>query len=225
MKKVVIVLLIISIGLAVFVGFKISNKKNETNNNIGNISSQEEYYGKRGNISEEERIKFLSKNDEYLVGMMGIENSSEAKNFSNDDIVKFALNVAVERYSTMLSKNKKKTGYVVPVSTVDSIIAEYFTVDPATISASKSEFYSTSNKAYVYNNTAEKTLYYYPVSMETKEDGSKEITADAIFINDEQAAEDIEKAKYEGKYSESNVDSTIKFKTDANGKLISYQYL
>ncbi len=225
MKKVVIVLLIVVIALGCFVGFNVSKKNKELKNNPGNVSSQDEYYGKRGNISEEERLKFLSKNDEFLVGMMGLEASNEVKTFSNDDMVRFALNVAVERYSTMLTKAKNSSGYKVEVKTVDSIISEYFAVDPATISASKSEYYSTSNKAYVLSDIAEKTLYYYPVSMETKEDGSKEITADALFLNDAQAAQDIEKAKYEGKYSSSNVDSTVKFTFDANGKLVSYQYL
>ena len=93
MKKVVIILVIAILVVAGFVGFNFYKGKKK-NNSTGEIT-QEVSYGKRGNITESERIKFLSKNDEYLVGMMGLVVSNDAKNFSNDDMIRFALNVAV----------------------------------------------------------------------------------------------------------------------------------
>ncbi len=61
--------------------------------------------------------------------------------------------------------------------------------------------------------------------METnQENGNNEIVADAIFIADNVEKNAIEAAKYEGKYNQDNVDNTIKFIFNNEGKLISYQY-
>ena len=81
MKKVVVVLCVAILIVSGTVGFMYwratkRNKKTE------NIISNEINYGNRGNISEAERVKFLSKNDEYLTGMIGIPVSTDLKLFS-----------------------------------------------------------------------------------------------------------------------------------------------
>ena len=58
-----------------------------------------------------------------------------------------------------------------------------------------------------------------------EESGNVEIIADAIFVTDNQDVSVIESAKYEGKYQKDNVDNTIKFVFNKEGKLVSYQYL
>lgn len=226
MKKVVIILVIAILVVAGFVGFNFYKGKKK-NNSTGEIT-QEVSYGKRGNITESERIKFLSQNDEYLVGMMGLAVSNDVKNFSNDDMIRFALNVAVERYSSMLDTKKNKDGsedYVINEKTVNKITEDFFGLDSVSFDKTTNPYYSKSNKAFLFGENTEKTLYYYPVSQENKEDGSVEIIVDAIFVSDDQDAEKIDKAKYEGKYGQDNVDNTLKFIFNANGKLISYQYI
>lgn len=226
MKKVVIILVIAILVVAGFVGFNFYKGKKK-NNSTGEIT-QEVSYGKRGNITESERIKFLSQNDEYLVGMMGLAVPDDVKNFSNDDMIRFALNVAVERYSSMLDTKKNKDGsedYVINEKTVNKITEEFFGLDSVYFDKTTNPYYSKSNKAFLFGENTEKTLYYYPVSQENKEDGSVEIIVDAIFVSDDQDAEKIDKAKYEGKYGQDNVDNTLKFIFNANGKLISYQYI
>ena len=72
----------------------------------------------------------------------------------------------------------------------------------------------------------EKTLYYYPVNMEKNgENENVEIIVDAIFISDSQDQETIESAKYEGKYREEAIDSTVVFVFSGDGKLVAYKYL
>ncbi len=225
MKKIIIVLVVIILGLGGFIGFKLATKKGNNNENVGEVA-QEESYGKRGNISEEERVKFLMKNDDYLVGMMSLPASAEVKNFTHNEMINFALNVAVERYSTILTKSKKdSSSYVIGVETVNSILNEFFGLSTTVIDPAQNEYYSKSTKTFVYNQANEKTLYYYPVSLENKEGGIKEITVDAIYINDENKASNLDKAKFEGKYGQNNVDNTIKFIFNENGYLTSYQYL
>ena len=58
-----------------------------------------------------------------------------------------------------------------------------------------------------------------------EESGNVEIIADAIFVTDSEDISVIESAKYEGKYQKDNVDNTIKFVFNKEGKLVSYQYL
>lgn len=227
MKRVVVILIVAIIIVAGFVGFNFYKGKNKKNSSAGEIT-QEVSYGRRGNITESERIKFLSQNDEYLIGMMGLPVSNEVKNFSNDEMIKFALNVAVERYSTMLNTKKNKDGsesYLIDEDVVNKITDEFFGIASVPFDKSTNEYYSKSNKAFLYGDNIEKTLYYYPVAQENKENESVEITVDAIFISDNQDAEKLEKAKYEGKYGQDNVDNTVKFIFNANGKLVSYQYI
>ncbi len=251
MKKVIVVLCVAILIVSGTVGFmywraaKI-NKKTEK------IINSELNYGNRGNISEVERIKFLSKNDEYLTGMIGIPVSTDLKLFSNNDMIRFALNVAVGRYSKMLVKKSNKDGtenYIVPVSVVNSITDEYFGVKEVSFDSDTNEYYSKANKAFVLGEFPATTLYYYPVYMESVaveevygsnpvpsngtnmvEGEEKEVekytkvTADSIFISDDLDLETIESAKYAGKYDEKNVDSNVKFVFNSRGKLVAYQY-
>ncbi|MCI8291415.1 MAG: hypothetical protein HFJ25_04095 [Clostridia bacterium] len=229
MKKVVIgiiIAILIVVGIICCMTLK-SNKKNNSNNqSIGEVINTQEYYGKRGNITESERIKFLSKNDEYLIGMIGLPVSNELKSFSADDMIRFSLNIAVQRYSNMLTTRKAKNGktaYLISEAVVNSISTEFFGISYLEFDRSKNEYYSTPNKAFLFSESIEKTLYYYPVTLDKKENGTTEIIADAIIVNDDDV-ELFEKAKYEGKYSKENIDNTIKFVFNDSGKLVSYQY-
>lgn len=226
MKKVVITLAVAILIVGIIVGtlFLRGSKKNSVGS-TNQANSVGQYYGNRGNISQTERIKFLSKNDEYLVGMMGLPISTDVTAFSNDDMIRFALNVAVQRYSGMLQEKtvSRKTGYFIETSVVNKIVDEFFGIQE--VDNQQSEYYSNSLKGFLFDEKIEKTLYYYPVSMEkNQENGNSEIIADAIFIADNVEKDAIEGAKYEGKYNQDNVDNTIKFVFNNEGKLISYQY-
>lgn len=230
MKRVVIGLVIAILIVASIVGILFYNGKKRNEAQESNESANvEEYYGNRGNISQVEKVKFLSKNDEYLVGMIGLPVSNELKNFSDEEMIQFALNIAVERYSTVLTQKKDKAGkesYLVSKDMVNDIIEEYFGLKAGSVDESNSSYYSKANKAFLYGENISKTLYYYPVDMsKNEESGNVEITADAIFITDNQDISVIESAKYEGKYQKDNVDNTIKFVFNKEGKLVSYQYL
>lgn len=227
MKKVVIGLVIAILIVASIVGILFLNTKGKKNSGDGQVATTEEYYGNRGNISQVEKIKFLSKNDEYLIGMIGLPVSNEVTNFSNDNMIQFALNIAVDKYGSMLTEKKNKDGskaYVVPTDMVNEITNEYFGIAEVPFNDTTNTYYSKANKAFLYGENIEKTLYYYPVDM--KEEGETvEITADAIFIADGQDQSVIENARYDGKYGKDNVDNTIKFIFNKSGKLVSYQYL
>lgn len=229
MKKVVIgiiIAILVVAGIICCMTLK-NNKSNKKNNqSIGEVTNTQEYYGRRGNITESERIKFLSKNDEYLVGMIGLPVSNELRDFSTDDIIRFCLNIAVQRYSNMLTTRKTKNGttsYIISEDVVNSISTEFFGNSYLEFDRRKNEYYSTPNKAFLFGESIEKTLYYYPVTQEKKDNGTTEIVADAIIVSDDDV-ESFEKAKYEGKYDKENVDSTIKFVFNDSGKLVSYQY-
>lgn len=228
MKKVVIILIVAILIVGIIVGtlfFRGSKKNNVGSTNQSN--SEEQYYGNRGNISQVERIKFLSQNDEYLVGMMGLPVSLDVTTFSNDDMIRFALNVAVERYSDMLQEKtvNRTTGYFIDTSIVNKITNEFFGIAEVEFDKQQNEYYSRTLKGFLFDEEIQKTLYYYPVSMEkNSETDNTEITADAIFISDDQEKSIIENAKYEGKYNQESVDNTIKFIFNNEGKLISYQY-
>lgn len=227
MKKLVIVLIIAILIVASVVGVSFYNGKKKEKNTNGNnqIAQTEQYYGNRGNISQAEKIKFLSKDDEYLIGMMGLPVSNNVTEFSNENMIKFALNIAVERYSNILTEKKDKNGvsYLVPKEVINAITDEYFDIKEVTFDVNNSEYYSKANKAFLYGINIEKTLYYYPVDMQTNGD-NKEIIVDAIFVKDNQDDSEIESAKYEGKYQKEDVDNTVKFIFNKSGKLVSYQY-
>lgn len=228
MKKVVITLIVAILIVGIIVGtlfFRGSKKNNGGSTNQEN--SIEQYYGNRGNISQVERIKFLSKNDEYLVGMMGLPVFTEVTAFSNDDMIRFALNVAIQRYSGVLQERTvgRTTGYFIDTAIVNKITDEFFGISDVEFDSQQNEYYSRSLKGFLFDVEIEKTLYYYPVSMERNTNtGNIEIIADAIFVTDDQENNVIESAKYEGKYNQDNVDNTIKFIFNNEGKLISYQY-
>lgn len=227
MKKLVIVLIIAILIVASVVGVSFYNGKKKEKNTNGNnqIAQTEQYYGNRGNISQAEKIKFLSKDDEYLIGMMGLPVSNNVTEFSNENMIKFALNIAVERYSNILTEKKDKNGvsYLVPKEVINAITDEYFDIKEVTFDVNNSEYYSKANKAFLYGINIEKTLYYYPVDMQTNGD-NKEIIVDAIFVKDNQDDSEIESSKYEGKYQKEDVDNTVKFIFNKSGKLVSYQY-
>ena len=157
--------------------------------------------------------------------MMGLPVSNNVTEFSNENMIKFALNIAVERYSNILTEKKDKNGvsYLVPKEVINAITDEYFDIKEVTFDVNNSEYYSKANKAFLYGINIEKTLYYYPVDMQTNGD-NKEIIVDAIFVKDNQDDSEIESAKYEGKYQKEDVDNTVKFIFNKSGKLVSYQY-
>ena len=168
MKKVVIVLLIaiLIVGSMVMFLYWRGEKKNPKPTAIINKQTN---YGNRGNISQTEKIKFLSKNDDYLTGMIGIPVSDEIKKFTNDDIIRFSLNIAVKRYSNLLTTRSNREGkmiYIIPVSIVNSISEEYFGIKEVEFDDDENEYYSKLNKAFVLEDIPEITLYYYPVYME-----------------------------------------------------------
>ena len=106
MKKVVIGLVVAILIVTSIVGILFLNTKGKKQNSEnGQVAAGDEYYGNRGNISQVEKVKFLSKNDEYLVGMIGLPVSNEVTNFSNENMIQFALNIAVERYGRMVLRH------------------------------------------------------------------------------------------------------------------------
>ena len=149
MKKIVIVLIIAILIVASVVGVSFYNGKKKEKNTNGNnqIAQTEQYYGNRGNISQAEKIKFLSKDDEYLIGMMGLPVSNNVTEFSNENMIKFALNIAVERYTNILTEKKDKNGvsYLVPKEVINAITDEYFDIKEVTFDANNSEYYSKAN--------------------------------------------------------------------------------
>ncbi len=230
MKRIVIILIVVIIVVAGIISFMFLHNGNNKKTNQGQISNAEEAYGNRGNISEVEKIKFLSKNDEYLIGMIGLPVKQELTDFTYNDMIRFALNIAQERYknySNILVKRTNKDGtnsYIVSEKMVFDIIDEYFGLKEVSYDQSTNEYYSKSNKAFVLDENVEKTLYYYPVDCNKLDGEKKEITVDAIFISDDLDKLVIENAKYAGKYGKENVDNTIKFVFNKNGHLVSYQY-
>lgn len=262
MKKVVVVLIVAILIVFGLIGFMyLRGRRSDSNSNKTDVTTDSGInYGNRGNISQVEKVKFLSKNDEYLVGMIGLPISAEVKQFSDDDMIRFALNVAVTRYSNMLTTKNNKDGsksFFVPTSVVNSITAEYFGVKEVEFDQDKNEYYSKSNKTFILDELPEITLYYYPVTMneidgaqftsigvitepevlddasteteietnDIKEKKYKEVIADAIFISDDKDVDTIENAKFNGKYSEDEVDSSIKFIFNGEGTLVAYQYM
>ena len=283
MKKVIVILsiiIVLLVGFIGFFGFKMSKSNIKINDVLKGkieevvVADEEVHksYGNRGNISQTEKVKFLSQNDEYLVGMIGLNKATEEKEFSNEDMIRFALNIAVYRYKNILDTKKTTaggTGYLIQTKMLNEITNEFFGNADVPFDQKTNPYYSRSNKAFLFGESIEKSLYYYPVSQEVlevpiagsnvgtdvaspiaSETPSAEtsttaeastvpseepkvevpknkyliITADAIFIPDENT-EEFEKAKYEGAYEQKDVDSTIKFKFNEYGKLVSYQNL
>lgn len=159
---------------------------------------------------------------------MALEPKTEETEFSETDMVKFALYIAQERYNSLLDQKKNNSGeyeYYIDTEVIDSIIEEFFGKTDITYSADETEYnYSKSNKCFIFKQDLEKTLWYYPVTQETVDDIIS-ITVDSVYINDDQEDYSLREAKYEGKYKEENIDSTIIFNFDKNGYLVSYKYV
>ncbi|MBR3133036.1 MAG: hypothetical protein IKG42_03045 [Clostridia bacterium] len=233
-KKVLIIGIIVIvvaalIGGSIFAYNKFKNKKDDNTVTINETINIEEYYGKRGKITETERVSFLIKAEDLIVGMMALAPNTEETPFSENDMIKFALYVAQERYSDMLeSKKNYKTGeyeYYINPDVISSIIQEFFGRSDIEFSYDSDDYnYSSSNKKFIFNQDIQKTLWYYPVSQETTEDRIV-ITVDSVYINEDQADYSLREAKYEGRYEKDKVDSTIKFIYNTNGYLVAYQYV
>lgn len=227
MKKRILIICIVIVVLAVGIYFLFINKKDTNSQEVSNTQNTE-YYGKRGNITETERVSFLLKAEDLLIGMMALEPKTEETEFSETDMIKFAIYVAQERYGSMLEQRKNRSGeyeYYIDTEVIDDIINEFFGKTDLTYSYESEEYnYSRSNQCFISNVDLEKTLWYYPVSQETTDDRIV-ITVDSVYIDDSQEDYSLREAKYEGKYQEDKVDSTIKFNYDKNGYLVSYQYV
>ena len=201
MKKIVTILIVVILivsGIIVFLFLHNGKNKKEPQ---GQLTKSEESYGNRGKISQVEKVKFLSKNDEYLVGMIGLPVKNELTDFSSNDMIRFALNIAVERfkdYPNVIVKKANQNGtnsYLVQEKMVFNIIDEYFGIKEVSYDQATNEYYSKSNKAFILEENVQKSLYYYPVESTELEEGKKEILADAIFISDDQYKKAIENAK------------------------------
>lgn len=219
--SIIVIILIVSLTIVSLKLYKITHNENSKNAT---------YYGQRGNISNTEKIQFLSKNEDFLVGMIELDYSEEEKDFTKDQMTTFAVYVAKERYSDLLEKyvgNNKKTSYKIDIEIIDAIIKEFFNVDDVSYSDEDNKYYSQSRKCFLFNENFDKSMWYYPVNEESIEsEQTKEkyivITADSIYIDDDK--ED-KSAKYNGEYLENMVEYTIKLKFDEKGYLKSYQYV
>ena len=192
MKKVVIILtivIVILVGVLGFLGIQLKKSNVKISDILSSkkevvvVETSAKNYGNRGNISQTERIKFLSQDDEYVVGMIGLEKSSLEKNFSNEDMIRFALNVATYRYKSILDTKKTQkgtTGYVVPTAMINEITNEFFGNSNVYFDQKNDKYYSRTYKAFLFDESIEKSLYYYPVSMEKIEVDKELMNADQV---------------------------------------------
>lgn len=243
MKKVnvvliaIIILLVIAICTISIILYNVTKKDDE--NNIL-------YYGQRGNITDASRIEFLSKNEDFLVGMIGVEYNENDTEFSENDMINFALYVAKFRYENLLKTqtNSGKIVYRIDTEIIDDIIEEFFGERNITYSTSNNDYYSSYSGTFFFGENFQKSMWVYPIDEEIKEesiekDEEKEdaeesadykekytiITADSIYLNETEDPTILKERKYDGKYNEEDVEYTIKLKFDEKGKLVSYQYL
>lgn len=201
--------------------------------NTHNNSQNQTYYGQRGNISNTEKVQFLSKNNDFLIGMMELDYSEKEKKFTKDQMITFAVYVAKNRYEDLLEKyigNNKKSSYIIDTEIIDAIIKEFFNVDNISHTDEDNKYYSQSRKHFLFDENFERSMWYYPVNEESIEsDKTKEkykvITADSIYIDENKEDQNYKSAKYNGEYTENMVEYTIKFKFDEKGYLKSYQYV
>ena len=255
MKKLDIFLIVLTVVLAVsliivsvFLFNEVQKNKNVNNQNIT-------FYGQRGNISSSEKIMFLTKNEDLLAGMMGLEYSTSEKKFDQNDMITFANYVAYERYNNILEKQTSSNGenkYIIDKEIIDDIVEEFFGTYDLIHEEIDHELYSRSRGYYIFDKEYEKSMWFYPVNEETievtdsnnvenledsensettenEENNVKEknvlITADSIYIDETKEEGEYKNIKYDGMYDENIVEYTIKFRYDENGKLISYQYI
>lgn len=240
MKKVIVILSIVIAILSIILGIVSVNLYKITHTN-----NEKTYYGQRGNISTSEKIQFLSKNDDLLVGMMNLKYSEEEVAYTTDDMTTFAVYVAKYRYGETLEKvsvSGGKTSYKIDTEIIDGIIKEFFGTQNIIHSEVDNDYYSRSRGYFLIDQEFEQSMWFYPVSEEKTEvtekietEDSEEnteikknyiiITADSIYIDETKEESEYKNIKYDGMYDDTIVEYTIKFKYDENGKLISYQYI
>lgn len=248
MKKLDILLIILTtiLTIALIVVSVFLYNATKSSKNVQNEVTN--YYGQRGNISNSEKVLFLSKNEELLTGMMELEYSTEEVEFTTEQMITFSVYVAVERYEAALDKETTTDGterYIISTDVIDSIIEEFFGVTDIVHEVEDHELYSRSRGYYLFDKEFEKSMWFYPVSEEVVEvtqeanenqndeenvvEESKKknilITADSIYIDETKEESEYKNIKYDGMYNEEIVEYTIKFRYDENGKLISYQYI
>lgn len=237
MKKLDIFLIVLTTVLAIslIIVSICLYKEVQKNENVNNQKIF--YYGQRGNISNSEKIMFLSKNEDLLAGMIGLEYSIYEKQFDENDMINFANNVAFRRYSNILEKQSSSDGenkYIIDKKIIDDIIEEFFGVTDLVHEEIDHELYSRSRGYYIFDKEFEESMWFYPVNEEVVEVSQEEnseteknilITADSIYIDETKEEGEYKNIKYDGMYDENIVEYTIKFKYDEDGKLISYQYI
>lgn len=221
---IIVIILTISLTIVSLRLYKITKDKTSKNTT---------YYGQRGNISNTEKVEFLTKNEDFLVGMIELDFSEKEKEFTKDQMTTFAVYVAKKRYSDLLENyvgNNKKDSYKIDIEIIDAIIKEFFNVNDISYSDEDNKYYSQSRKCFLFNEKFEKSMWYYPVNEESIESEKtkekyKVITADSIYIDENKEDQNYKSAKYNGEYTENMVEYTIKFKFDEKGYLKSYQYV
>ena len=244
MKKLDIFLIVLTIVLAIslIIVSIFLFKEVQKNENVNNQKIS--YYGQRGNISNSEKIMFLSKNKDLLTGMMGLEYTLDEKEFTENDMITFANYVAYERYNNILEKQTSSDGrdiYLIDKEIIDNIIDEFFGVSKIIHEEVDHDLYSRSRGYYLFDKEYEKSMWFYPVSeevvevtideenLENVENAVKEknilITADSIYIDETKEEGEYKNIKYDGMYDKNIVEYTIKFRYDDNSKLLSYQYI
>ena len=244
MKKLDIFLIVLTIVLAIslIIVSIFLFKEVQKNENVNNQKIS--YYGQRGNISNSEKIMFLTKNKDLLAGMMGLEYTLDEKEFTENDMITFANYVAYERYNNILEKQTSSDGrdiYLIDKEIIDNIIDEFFGVSKIIHEEIDHDLYSRSRGYYLFDKEYEKSMWFYPVSeevvevtideenIENVENAVKEknilITADSIYIDETKEEGEYKNIKYDGMYDKNIVEYTIKFRYDNNSKLLSYQYI
>lgn len=237
MKKLDIFLIVLTIVLAIslIIVSIFLFKEVQKNENVNNQKIS--YYGQRGNISNSEKIMFLSKNEDLLAGMIGLEYSTYEKQFDENDMINFANNIAFRRYSNILEKQSssdRENKYIIDKKIIDDIVEEFFGVTDLVHEEIDHELYSRSRGYYIFDKEFEESMWFYPVNEEVVEVSQEEnseteknilITADSIYIDETKEEGEYKNIKYDGMYDENIVEYTIKFKYDEDGKLISYQYI
>lgn len=247
MKKLDIFLIVLTsilifslIVVSIFLSKEVQKNKNLTTTNNS-------FYGQRGNISNSEKIMFLTKNKDLLAGMMGLEYTLDEKEFTENDMITFANYVAYERYNNILEKQTSSDGrdiYLIDKEIIDNIIDEFFGVSKIIHEEIDHDLYSRSRGYYLFDKEYEKSMWFYPVSeevvevtideenienIENVENAVKEknilITADSIYIDETKEEGEYKNIKYDGMYDKNIVEYTIKFRYDNNSKLLSYQYI
>ena len=164
---VTVILLVALIVVSIFL-FNATRNNNATNGQ----ASTSTYYGQRGNIKNSEKILFLSKNEDLLTGMIGLEYSTDEMTFTTEQMITFAVYVASERYEAILQTEADVNGverYIISTEVIDSILDEFFGVTDIIHEVEDHDLYSRSRGYYLLDKTFEKTMWFYPVNEEIVE--------------------------------------------------------